>query len=66
MELKYEIMIIICTSVLAFLSGFKKAKSTCCCCTMDIERDTENKMQGVKVVRRQRSTVVPDKGGAFI
>ena len=57
MDLKYELMFILLTGVLAFIGGFRKAKSTCCCCSIDVERDTENKLQAVKVVKRQRSSV---------
>tara|TARA_R110002072_G_scaffold67816_5_gene165883 strand:- start:1125 stop:1364 length:240 start_codon:yes stop_codon:yes gene_type:complete len=59
MELKYEIMLILLTGLVAFATGMKKAKSSCCCCSLAWERDDGNQLQGVKVVKRQRSSVVP-------
>lgn len=59
MELKYELMLMFATGLLAFVGGFRKAKSTCCCCSLDFERDVDNKLQAVKVVKRQRSLVQP-------
>lgn len=59
MELKYELLLMFGTGLLAFVGGFRKAKSTCCCCSLDFERDLENKLQAVKVVKRQRSNVTP-------
>jgi len=59
MELKYEIMLILITGLVAFATGMKKAKSSCCCCSLAWERDDGNQLQGVKVVKRQRSSVVP-------
>lgn len=58
MRVEYEVLIILVTGVLAFATGMKKAKSTCCCCSLDWERDgSTNQLQGVKVVKRQRSSV---------
>lgn len=59
MDLKYELMLVLATGILAFIGGFRKAKSTCCCCSLDFERDVDNKLQAVKVVKRQRSIVQP-------
>ena len=52
MELRYEIMAILLTGLVAFFGGMRKAKSTCCCCSLDFERDMDNKLQAVKVVRQ--------------
>tara|TARA_R110002072_G_scaffold253850_1_gene412628 strand:- start:775 stop:996 length:222 start_codon:yes stop_codon:yes gene_type:complete len=53
MRVEYEVLIILVTGVLAFATGMKKAKSTCCCCSLDWERDgSTNQLQGVKVVKR--------------
>lgn len=60
MNLEYEIMFMLITGVVAFIGGFRKAKSTCCCCSLDFERDIDNKLQAVKVVKRQRSIVQPE------
>ena len=61
MRVEYEVLIILVTGLLAFATGMKKAKSTCCCCSLDWERDgNTNQLQGVKVVKRQRSMETPE------
>ena len=61
MELRYEILMIVLTAFLAFFGGVRKARSSCCCCSLDFERDMNNKLQAVKVVRQNRSLVEPEE-----
>ena len=61
MELRYEIMAILLTGFVAFFGGLRKAKSTCCCCSLDFERDVDNKVQAVKVVRQNSMVRGPEE-----
>ena len=47
------------SALIGFLGGMKKLRSNCCCCSIDIERDAENHIQGVGIHKKNynRSTV---------
>tara|TARA_Y100000401_G_C8303281_1_gene215453 strand:- start:844 stop:1161 length:318 start_codon:yes stop_codon:yes gene_type:complete len=55
MQLQYEILAIVLTGIIAFASGMRKAKSSCCCCAFEMDRDVDNKLQSVRVVRKGAS-----------
>ena len=58
METQYEVLLFVTVAVLGYLGGIRKAKSTCCCCSVEVERDSEsNALESIKVVRKQRSVV---------
>ena len=58
METQYEVVLFVLMAVLGYLGGIRKARSNCCCCSVELERDDEsNRLEGVKVVRKQRSVV---------
>lgn len=54
METEYEIMLFIFSSIIGYLVRMK-IKSSCCCCKCEIERNDDNKMESIKVIRKSIS-----------
>ena len=50
-------LFVVASGLCGFAAGMRKFKSNCCCCVMDIERDTDRRrVEGVSI-RRKRRTV---------
>ena len=46
------------SALIGFLGGMKKLKSSCCCCTFDIERDSQNHIQGLAIHKKNARSQV--------
>ena len=50
----YLSIILICVSSLFGYLLKTKVDSSCCCCTLKLERDNDNKMKGVSMLKKSR------------
>lgn len=55
------------SAFVGFLGGMKKLKSNCCCISCDIERDSENHIQGIGIHKKNcnRSSVNINNTGSL-
>ena len=55
------------SAFVGFLGGMKKLKSNCCCCSIDIERDADNHIQGIGIHKKNfnRSQVEINNTGSI-
>jgi hypothetical protein len=54
MSTEIQIILFIFSSILGYLARMK-IKSTCCCCECEVERDIDNKVESVRVIKKSKS-----------
>tara|TARA_R110001592_G_scaffold53285_3_gene163368 strand:- start:3110 stop:3328 length:219 start_codon:yes stop_codon:yes gene_type:complete len=54
MKAEHQIILFIFSSILGYLARMK-IKSNCCGCSCEIERNDNNKMESIKVIRKSIS-----------
>jgi len=55
MNTEYQVLLIIISSIIGYLARMKM-KSNCCGNTCEIERDDNNNLECIKVIKKQKSS----------